>query len=67
MLGDLRESTGAALSVSAVRATPGSEPCRLRQISITMEVYAEVPDEVTRAALKRLGDQFGHRQLKPGN
>jgi hypothetical protein len=30
-------------------------------------VYAEVPDEVTRAALKRLGDQFGHRQLKPGN
>ena len=40
---------------------------RHAQISITMEVYTEVPDEVTRAALKRLGDQLGHRQLKPGN
>jgi hypothetical protein len=32
-----------------------------------MKVYVEVPDEVTRAVLKRLCDQFGHRQLKPGN
>jgi hypothetical protein len=28
--------------------------------------YTEVPDEVTRAALKRLGDQLGHREPKPG-
>ena len=31
---------------------------RHAQIAITMEVYTEVPDEVTRAALKRLGDQL---------
>ena len=40
---------------------------RHAQISITMEVYTEVPDEVTRAALKSLGDQLGHRQPKLGN
>jgi len=32
---------------------------RHAQIAITMEIYTEVPDEVTRAALKRLGDQLG--------
>jgi hypothetical protein len=31
---------------------------RHAQISITMEIYTEVPDEATRAALKRLGDQL---------
>jgi hypothetical protein len=31
---------------------------RHAQIAITMEIYTEVPDEVTRAALKRLGDQL---------
>jgi hypothetical protein len=31
---------------------------RHAQISITMEIYTEVPDEVTRAALKRLGDEL---------
>ena len=40
---------------------------RHAQISITMEVYTEAPDEVTRAALKSLGDQLGHRQPKLGN
>jgi hypothetical protein len=38
---------------------------RHAQISITMEVYTEVPDEVTRAALKRLGDQLGQRKADP--
>jgi hypothetical protein len=31
---------------------------RHAQIAITMEIYTEVPDEVTRTALKRLGDQL---------
>lgn len=35
-----------------------------------MAVYTEVPDEGTRAALKRLGDQFGRYEpeaaTKPG-
>jgi hypothetical protein len=26
---------------------------------MTMEAYAEVPDDVTRAALKKLGDSLG--------
>jgi hypothetical protein len=35
---------------------------RHAQIAITMEVYTEVPDEVTRAALKRLGDQLSYHE-----
>jgi hypothetical protein len=31
---------------------------RHAQISSTIEIYTEVPDEVTRAALKRLGDEL---------
>jgi len=31
---------------------------RHAQIDVTMEVYAEVSDEKTRRALKRLGKQF---------
>jgi hypothetical protein len=36
--------------------TPVMAILRHTQIAITMEVYTEVPDEVTRAALKQLGD-----------
>ena len=32
---------------------------RHAQISMTMEVYTEVPDEITRDALKKLGDSLG--------
>ena len=32
---------------------------RHAQISMTMEVYTEVPDKITRAALKKLGDSLG--------
>ena len=31
---------------------------RHAQISMTMEVYTEVPDKITRAALKKLGDSL---------
>jgi hypothetical protein len=31
---------------------------RHAQISITMEIYTEVPDKATRDALKRLSDLF---------
>ncbi len=31
---------------------------RHAQISITMEIYTQVPDKATRAALKRLSDLF---------
>jgi hypothetical protein len=33
---------------------------RHSRISITMEIYTEIPSETTRAALKRLGDHL-HR------
>jgi hypothetical protein len=32
---------------------------RHSHISITMEIYTQVPDEVTRAALRRLSDRLG--------
>jgi hypothetical protein len=32
---------------------------RHAQIAMTLEVYTEVPDEITRAALKKLGDILG--------
>ena len=35
---------------------------RHAQIAITMEVYTEVPDAVTRAALKQLGDRLNPRK-----
>jgi hypothetical protein len=38
---------------------------RHAQISITMEIDTEVPDEVTRAALKRLGQSLGSDDAKP--
>jgi len=38
---------------------------RHARIAITMEIYTEVPDEVTRAALKRLSDELG--QHEPGD
>jgi len=32
---------------------------RHAQISMTMDVYTEIPDDITRAALKKLGDSLG--------
>jgi hypothetical protein len=40
---------------------------RHAQIAITMEIYTEVPDEVTRAALKRLGDQLSPHEPLQGD
>jgi len=31
---------------------------RHAKIAMTMEVYTQVPDEITRAALKKLGDSL---------
>ena len=64
---DTRHTCASLLAALDVHPRVAMAILRHAQISITMEVYTEVPDEVTRAALKRLGDQLGHRQLKPGN
>ena len=64
---DTRHTCASLLAALDVHPRVAMAILRHAQISITMEVYTEVPDEVTRAALKRLGDQLGRRQLKPGN
>ena len=64
---DTRHTCASLLAALDVHPRLAMAILRHAQISITMEVYTEVPDEVTRAALKRLGDQLGHRQLKAGN
>ena len=36
-------------------------------IALAMEIYTQVPDKVTREALKRLSDWLGHDQGGGGN
>ncbi len=55
---DTRHTCASLLAALDVHPRVAMAILRHAQISITMEVYTEVPDEVTRAALKRLGDQL---------
>ena len=57
---DTRHTCASLLAALDVHPRVAMAILRHAQISITMEVYTEVPDDVTRAALKRLGDQLGH-------
>lgn len=61
---DTRHTCASLLAALDVHPRVAMQILRHAQIAITMEVYTEVPDEVTREALKRLGDQLSHR--KPG-
>jgi integrase len=56
---DTRHTCASLLAALDVHPRVAMAILRHAQISITMEVYTEVPDEVTRAALKRLGDELG--------
>jgi integrase len=62
---DTRHTCASLLAALDVHPRVAMAILRHAQISITMEVYTEVPDEVTRAALKRLGDHLGHRERGP--
>ena len=55
---DTRRTCGSLLAALDVHPRVAMQILRHAQIAITMEIYTQVPDEVTRAALKRLSDLF---------
>jgi integrase len=55
---DTRRTCGSLLAALGVHPRVAMQVLRHAQIAITMEIYTEVPDAVTRAALKRLSDLF---------
>ena len=59
---DTRHTCASLLAALDVHPRVAMAILRHAQIAITMEIYTEVPDEVTRAALKRLGDQSAARE-----
>lgn len=64
---DTRHTCGSLLAALDVHPRVAMQILRHAQIAITMEIYTEVPDEATRAALKRLGDQLGTPPKQPGS
>ena len=55
---DTRHTCASILAALDVHPRVAMRILRHAQISMTMEVYTEVPDAVTRAALKKLGDSL---------
>jgi len=55
---DTRRTCGSLLAALDVHPRVAMQILRHAQIAITMEIYTQVPDEVTRAALKRLSDRL---------
>jgi integrase len=56
---DTRHTCASLLAALDVHPRVAMRILRHAQISMTMEVYTEVPDAITRAALKKLGDSLG--------
>ncbi|RBQ20469.1 site-specific integrase [Spongiactinospora rosea] len=55
---DTRHTCGSLLAALDVHPRTAMQILRHSQISITMDIYTQVPAEVTREALKRLGDRL---------
>ncbi|RAY16382.1 site-specific integrase [Actinomadura craniellae] len=55
---DTRHTCGSLLAALDIHPRTAMQILRHSQIGITMEVYTQVPNEVTREALKRLGDRL---------
>ena len=55
---DTRHTCASILAAMDVHPRVAMRILRHAQISMTMEVYTEVPDKITRAALKKLGDSL---------
>ena len=60
---DTRHTCASILAALDVHPRVAMRILRHAQISMTMEVYTEVPDKITRAALKKLGDSLGGEPL----
>src|ERR1039457_6340631 len=54
-----RHTCASLLAAMDVHPRVAMQILRHAKIAMTMEVYTEVPDEITRAALKKLGDSLG--------
>ena len=57
---DTRRTCGSLLAALDVHPRVAMAILRHSKIALTMEIYTQVPDEVTRAALRRLSDQLDH-------
>jgi integrase len=56
---DTRHTCASLLAALDVHPRVAMQVLRHSKIAVTMEVYTQVPSEITRAALKRLGDSLG--------
>ncbi len=56
---DTRHTCGSLLAALDVHPWVAMEILRHSKISITMEIYTEVPDASTHEALRRLGESLG--------
>jgi integrase len=56
---DTRHTCASLLAALDVHSPVAMRILRQAQTAMTMKVYAGVPDEITRAALKKLGDSLG--------
>ena len=56
---DTRRTCGSLLAALDVHPRVAMAILRHSRVALTMEIYTQVPDEATRAALKRLSDQLG--------
>jgi len=57
---DTRRTCGSLLAALDVHPRVAMAILRHGKMALTMEIYTQVPDEVTRAALRRLSDQLDH-------
>jgi integrase len=60
---DTRRTCASLLAALDVHPRVAMRILQHAQIAMTIEVYTEGPDEITRAALKKLGDSLGGRRL----
>ena len=64
---DTRRTRCSLLAALDVRPRIAMAILRHSRIALTMEIYTQVPDRVTREALKRLSDWLGHDQRDGGD
>ncbi|HLX48553.1 MAG TPA: site-specific integrase [Streptosporangiaceae bacterium] len=55
----MRRTCGSLLAALDVHPRVAMRILRHSKIAVTMEIYTDVPDDLTRDALRRLGEQFG--------